>query len=357
MPNRFPNKMTLIDIFSGVGGMSLGFQQVGFEPLLAVEFDAKIADSYKRNHPNTKVIIDDIAKIDLRKTFSKYQGKVTAVIGGPPCQGFSQKGKRDILDDERNYLFRKFIEVVEIVKPQYVLVENVSNILTTENGKFREEIENKFQTLGYGVKSKVINVSDFGVPQMRRRAFFLGKRGDLKIDLPESNKAKTSVWDAISDLPKIESGEGEDFYRYSKKPLSDYQRILRRNSKGIYNHISTKHSEIALKRLSLIPAEKGKECLPKEHLTKSIYSGTWCRLIKNKQAATITTRFDTPSSGQFTHPVLNRAITVREAARLQSFPDDYIFYGNKSSQMKQVGNAVPPLLASIIANLIKKDLN
>jgi DNA (cytosine-5)-methyltransferase 1 len=145
------------------------------------------------------------------------------------------------------------------------------------------------------------------------------------------------------------------FFEYEGKPKSKYQKKLRGNSKGIYNHISTNHSKLAIERLKLIPKGKGREVLPPEHRTRSIYSGTWSRLIEDSVAATITTRFDTPSSGLFTHPILNRCLTVREAARIQSFSDNFIFYGTKTIQMKQVGNAVPPMLAGEIATVILKD--
>lgn len=156
-------------------------------------------------------------------------------------------------------------------------------------------------------------------------------------------------------MPFIESGQGDEVSEYKTSPFSDYQKELRGTCDVLYNHVATKHSSIALKRLSLIPVGCGKEVLPPEHRTKSIYSGTWCRLLENGIAATITTRFDTPSSGRFTHPILDRCLTVREAARIQSFPDSFIFYGNKMSQMKQVGNAVPPLLAYAIAMQIIND--
>jgi len=175
------------------------------------------------------------------------------------------------------------------------------------------------------------------------------------VAMPEPLRNKVTIWDAISDLDYNASGEGLEVDQYAKDPQSDYQKIMRGMSKSLCNHVATRHSKSALHRLSLIPPEKGRECLPKELLTKSIYSGTWTRMRKNDQAVTITTRFDTPSSGEFTHPYLDRAITVREAARIQSFPDDFVFYGTKTSQMKQVGNAVPPRLAYAIANAIIRD--
>lgn len=346
--------MRVVDLFAGVGGLSFGFTMANFETVFAIEHDESIANTYKLNHPETDVFSTDIEKLNLKDLTNKYKN-IDVVIGGPPCQGFSQKGKRLSLDDERNYLFRYFIEFVKAFKPKYFLLENVPNITTTSNGFFKNEIICAFNDLGYEVDVDILTASDFGVPQNRKRAFFLGKKGTEKLLLPKTNGKKTTVADAIYDLPKIKSGEGKDIHNYPCEPLSDYQKLMRKGSKGIYNHQATKHSELALKKLSMIPKGMGKEVLPKELLTKSIFSGTWTRLKEEGFAPTITTRFDTPSSGMFTHPILDRCITVREGARLQSFPDRFIFYGTKSSQLKQVGNAVPPLLAYSIAKIIKKD--
>lgn len=349
-------KPKVIDLFAGVGGMSLGFKHAGFNVVLANEYDSSIAASYQHNLPNTNMIIGDITKLDLQQTFGVFRGKIDVVIGGPPCQGFSQKGQRKTINDPRNFLFKHFAEVVKLVRPTYFVMENVPNILTAENGYFKREIIYFFNDLGYQVSADVLNAADYGVPQNRRRAVILGKMCDTSISLPEPKGKKVTVWDAISDLAFLESGEGDEMIKYPMMIQSHYQEELRDGSDRLYNHIATKHSNLALQRLSLIPTECGKEVLPDEHLTKSIYSGTWCRMKKDDVSVTITTRFDTPSSGRFTHPFLNRAITVREAARLQSFPDTFHFIGNKSSQMKQVGNAVPPKLAQAIANRIMSDI-
>lgn len=347
--------MTVIDLFSGVGGLSQGFVLEGFDIRYAVESDKSIAEAYKLNHPTTEVISEDICKVNLKELNSE---DVTVIIGGPPCQGFSQKGKRLSINDERNFLFREFIRFVDFFKPKYFLMENVPNITTTSSGLFREEIIKEFSKLGYSIDCQVLNAVYFGIPQERKRAFFLGKRGNSLLELPLENKLlkKTTIKDAIYDLPFIESGKGEEISEYDKEMSSDYQKLMRKNSKKLFNHKATNHSKLALERLSMIPKGKGKEVLPSHHKTKSIFSGTWTRLKEDGQAATITTRFDTPSSGLFTHPILNRCLTVREAARIQSFSDDFIFYGAKTSQMKQVGNAVPPLLSKEIAKLIKKDI-
>lgn len=350
-------KPTVIDLFAGVGGLSLGFEMAGFEVALANEFDPSIAEAYKKNRPGTKMIVEDITKLPVDETFGPYEGKVTAVIGGPPCQGFSQKGSRKSINDPRNFLFRYYFEVVKRVKPKYFVIENVPNLLTTEGGYFKDEIVELFSGIGYVVSCGVLCAADFGVPQDRHRTCILGKLGATgPISLPKPNGVHTTVWDAISDLSYLESGEGTEEQGYRNAPQSNYQRMLRAGSDELCNHIATRHSKITLERLEMIAPECGKEMLPEEHHTKSIYSGTWCRMKKDGIAKTITTRYDTPSSGEFTHPYLNRAITTREAARIQSFPDTFRFYGSKSSQMKQVGNVVPPLLGKAIAERILDDM-
>ena len=347
----------IVDLFSGVGGLSYGFIEEGFEIAIANEIDKNIAYSYKMNHPDVKMINEDISKLDISDVFRDLKNiRNKIVLGGPPCQGFSQKGSRLGLDDERNYLFKYFFEVVKYLEPEYFVMENVPNMLTAENGFFKNEIIKLFNEIGYSLDMNVLNSYDFGVPQQRRRAIVLGKRGQDILKLPNQVEDRVNVWDAISDLAFLESGEGLNEQEYIIEASSNYQRRLRGKSNKLYNHVATKHSPIAIERLKLIPPESGRENLPEEHKTKSIFSGTWSRMEKNKPSVTITTRFDTPSSGRFTHPYLNRAITVREAARLQSFPDEFIFYGNKTSQMKQVGNAVPPLLSKAIAKVIKNDI-
>ena len=305
---------TVIDLFAGVGGLSLGFEMEGFDILLANEFDQSIATAYKENHKSTNVVVGDITSLDLSKVFGEYVNKIDVVIGGPPCQGFSQKGKRKTINDERNFLFKHYVEVVKFVKPKYFVMENVPNLLTAEKGFFLNEIKGLFKGYGYSIRYGVLNAADYGVPQNRRRAIIIGKYLATPPELPLPCKQKVTIWDAISDLAYLESGEGEFEQEYRNSPKSDYEKKMRKGSKILYNHMATKHSALALERLSLIPPNAGKEILPKEHITKSVYSGTWSRMKQNDVAVTITTRFDTPSSGKFTHPFLNRAITVREAA-------------------------------------------
>lgn len=349
-------KPKVIDLFAGVGGLSLGFEMAGFDVLLANEYDVSIASAYQLNHPNTQMIVGDITSLDLDKTFGSYKGQVDVIVGGPPCQGFSQKGQRKTIHDERNFLFKYYVKVVDLVRPKYFVMENVPNLLTSEGGFFKQELENLFNEMGYSLSMGVLNASDYGVPQNRRRAVIIGKRDGTAPSLPAASPDGVTIWDAISDLAFLESGEGAETQKYPLPPQSEYEKKMRNGATQLCNHVATKHSDIALERLRMIPPNAGREVLPEEHLTKSIYSGTWTRMRKDEISVTITTRFDTPSSGKFTHPYLHRAITVREAARIQSFPDTFVFTGNKSSQMKQVGNAVPPLLAKAVAETIMHDI-
>lgn len=346
--------MRCVDLFSGVGGMSLGFEQAGMEVIIAIEKDPAIASGYIENLRKTRVVVDKVENIDIESMFHPYkQHGIDVVFGGPPCQGFSQKGKRLHIYDDRNYLFRYFVSVVRYLRPSFFVIENVPNILTAANRYFYQEIYDEFSKLGYIVQARTLNASEYGVPQHRRRAFIVGSLPPFNFEFPVPSQAVVTVNDAISDLPPLKAGEGKEFYPYTSRARTKYQAEMRAGAKGFFNHQATRHSKIALERLAMIPHNGGgKESLTKEHLTKSIYSGTWTRLTEDEPARTITTRFDTPSSGQFTLPRQDRCLTVREAARLQSFPDSFVFTGTKSNQMLQVGNAVPPLLAKSIATAI-----
>lgn len=349
------DELKIIDLFAGVGGLSLGFEQAGFEILIANEYDQSIAEAYIKNRANSNMVVEDITKLAIPETFGAYKGQAGLVIGGPPCQGYSQKGQRKTIHDPRNFLFKYFVEVVKEVDPQYFVMENVPNLLTAQKGYFKQELEKLFSELGYTINAQVLCAADYGVPQNRHRAFIIGKRGTCKVKMPKIIEKRTTIWEAISDLAYLKSGEGTEAADYKKAPETEYQQRMRLGSGKLYNHVATNHSAVALERLAMIPPKGGKEFLPPEHITKSIYSGTWERMDEDDISVTITTRFDTPSSGKFTHPYLDRAITVREAARIQSFPDSFHFFGTKTSQMKQVGNAVPPLLAKAVAKAIFED--
>ncbi|NHB29881.1 DNA cytosine methyltransferase [Helicobacter pylori] len=280
--------------------------------------------------------------------------EINMIIGGPPCQGFSNKGKNLGLKDPRNFLFLEYIKIVKAIKPEIFIIENVKNIISCAKGYFLEEIKERLNALGYQLSYQILNAKDYGVPQNRERAFIVGaSRFSFDFNLLEPSQS-VSVQDAISDLAYLCSNEGAFESDYLNPVQSSYQALMRKNSPKLYNHQATNHSQAALEKLKLINKEQGKECLPKNLHGKQQFKSTWGRLNWNKISPTIDTRFDTPSNGTNSHPKLHRSITPREAARIQSFSDDYIFYGNKTSVCKQIGNAVPPLLALALGKAILK---
>jgi len=361
------DKFNVIDLFSGVGGLSLGFKKTGFKIVSANEYKPDIANTYTKNHPGTRMIVEDITKIKSKDLIPNGE-EIDVVVGGPPCQGFSMAGRRirndgAFLNDPRNELFKEFHRIVKDIKPKVFVIENVAAILNMHGGAVKNEIIRLFKNIGYDTKVKVLLAADYGVPQLRRRAVFIGNRLGIdpenffpkKTHGPGTEKPYTTVSDAILDLPKINAGSGEFETDYAKgEELTEYQKERRSESKKVYNHQATKHDQRIIDLLKTIKPGQGRIHIPKALQTKSIHSGAFGRLEKDKPAYTITTRFDTPSVGRITHPVSHRALTPREAARIQSFDDNFVFYGNKSSVGIQIGNAVPPLLAKAIALRIRE---
>lgn len=349
----------ILDLFSGAGGFSYGIDNVeNFKTVLALDNNLPSLNTLKYNLKNTKIICGDITVDEIKEKTIKTARKlgVNMIIGGPPCQGFSLKGKNLGLKDPRNFLFLEFYNIVKELKPEIFVLENVKSIITTADGYFIKEINKLFSDLGYFINFGVLNTSNFGIPQNRERTIIIGCLTQ-NITLPTIlSKKKVTVKDAISDLAYLNSGEGEIESLYKKEPLSLYQQKMRKNSIKLFNHKATNHNSIALYKLSLIPPEKGKEYLPKHLLGKQKFNTTWSRLEWNNQSPTIDTRFDTPSNGRNSHPELNRAITPREAARIQGFPDNFIFLGNKTDICRQIGNAVPPILGEVIAKNIMSQL-
>jgi len=344
--------LKVLDLFSGVWWLSFWFEKAGFEISWAIEFDKMIWESMKKNHKNTKVFIWDIREI-TPEFVKKEIWNVDIIVWWPPCQWFSLKGKRLWLNDERNFLFKEYIKYVKYFKPKFFVMENVPTILTDQNWYFKDKIIKEFNSFWYNISYWILNASNFWVPQNRKRAIFIWKL-NWNINLPKNSiKKKVTVWEAISDLAYHESWEWvfEDIYK--KDIESEYQKLMRKDSVKLYNHVATNHSKIAIDRLKRIPPEKWKEYLTEK--ISSTFWQTWWRLEKNKPSPTIVTRFDTPSNWKNSHPFLNRAITPREAARLQSFPDTFVFYWNKSSIIKQIWNAVPPLMWEAIAKHILKN--
>ena len=358
--------LKVIDLFAGVGGLSVGFKKAGYKIEAAVEFDKQIAESYKLNHKDTEVFSEDIKEIVLNKKLLKYNPDI--IIGGPPCQGFSMAGARirkGFLDDDRNNLFTYYYELVRQLKPSFFLFENVKGILTMEDGKVFEDIIKTFSDKDnlngdqYYIYPTLLNAVDFGIPQKRERVFIIGslnKKIDFEKVIKETRKSvleryphffdKVSVWEAISNL------EGEDSNGMIENliPKNQFQEFLSSQNRTT-NHIKPKHKIMVVDRMNLI--SEGENYTKLDENIKSVHSGSYGRLIKEEPAPTITTRFDTPSGGRFTHPFENRTLTPREGARIQSFPDNFEFIGTKTSIYKQIGNAVPPKLAFFLAEVLK----
>ena len=356
---RRRRKFIMLDLFSGAGGFSYGMEQnKHFKTAIALDINKMALITFKHNMPDTTTIVGDITDNKVKKEVINLckEKNVNMIIGGPPCQGFSLKGKKLGLDDPRNYLFKEYLNFVEELNPEVFVIENVKALLSTSAGWFKNQIINKVKEMGYYVECGVLTASDFGVPQSRQRAIFICSKRK-KINLPKPTVTKiTTVRDAIYDLAYLNSGEGEFKQNYITKPGSDYQRKMRNGSKKLYNHKASNHAEIAIKKLKMIPPECGKEHLPKEFLGNQKFTGTWGRLKWDTVSPTIDTRFDAASNGTNNHPFLHRSITPREAARLQSFDDKFVFIGSKVEVRMQIGNAVPPLLAKAIADEIFKEI-
>lgn len=360
--------MNVIDLFSGCGGLSLGFIKDGYTVKKAVEFDANIAKTYKMNHPEVDVIVDDIRNIDQSGVFKVKDADV--IIGGPPCQGFSMAGARirnGFIDDPRNYLFKHYFNVVKTVKPKAFVMENVKGIMTMQDGKIFEEILRIFSDSEmldgkpYKLHYRVVKATEFGVPQKRERMIIIGTRvfdfdfdemweqtkQEILMEYPHYFDAVT-VEDAIGNLETTTA----DGNIKNPKPITEYQKYLASDSTVLSNHTKTNHSRVAVDRMSRVA--NGENFTSLEETINSVHSGSYGRLCWDEQAPTITTRFDTPAGGRFIHPTENRTLSPREAARIQSFPDDFVFYGNKTSICKQIGNAVPPKVSYFLARLINK---
>lgn len=335
MSTKKQKQYNIVDLFSGVGGLSLGFKKVGFELVFANDNDEEASKTFTYNHPESKFYLGDIKELDTKKV-KKYisNKKIDVLVGGVPCQSFSMVGfrttnKGNIENDPRHYLFKEFIRIAKILKPKVVIIENVAAILSSHDGKIKEEIIKDLKSIGYNVDYTVLNAADYGVPQLRKRAVFIGNNLGVRNVFPEKTHSPSkyvSVGEAFKNLPKA-------------------------------NHEPKKLNGLVLKRVKLIKPGQNWRSLPKDLQTGSKHSGAYGRLDPKQPSRTLTTRFDTPPGGYVTHPVENRAITVREGARIQSFPDDFVFIGTKTAQYRQVGNAVPVNMSHAVAKSIKKMLD
>ena len=351
-----------IDLFAGAGGLSCGFEWVGGRVVGGVEIDEDAASTFKANHKHAKVWTCDIRQLSVKK-IAKEIGPIDVVIAGPMCQGVSQRGPRDP-KDERNFAFWTFAKFVRALKPKYFLMENVPALASdVHNRSLAVAVFEELESLGYHLAADVMNAAWFGVPQLRYRTVVLGSR-DSQPYFPAvaergvlgrfTEAAFTTVGEAIMDLPRGPAGGGEDDAPLTdpREPLSEYAAMMREGARRLYNHWSADTEEVNLARIRCVP-EGGnwhnirKDILPRRFLEvrPSDHTTTYRRLDRTHPAHTVTTECGNVTSGAFTHPRQNRAITVREAARLQGFPDRFRFIGPRGAQYKQAGNAVPPLMA------------
>ncbi|MEB3230548.1 MAG: DNA cytosine methyltransferase [Leptolyngbyaceae bacterium] len=382
--------MKFIDLFAGAGGLSCGLEMAGFQAILANDVVEQYTETYRKNHPDTKIILGDVRQVwekDLRQELSLKVGELDLLAGGPPCQGFSVNAPVRTLDDERNHLFKDFLKIAAILNPKAILIENVTGIVQLGKGTIVEQIYKVLQSLGYAVKHRILFAGHYGVPQMRFRTIFIGIRKSQKeIEFPKPThnakavanfagakelcfdipplfasalKKHTTVWDAISDLPPIKSGSRNETLDYEKVPQNEYQASLRHGSEKVWNHSCASLGPINLERLKYIPQGGSWRDIPYDLLPtgmkrarRSDHTKRYGRLHPDALCSTVLTKCD-PHWGSFFHPEQDRVLSIREAARIQSFPDHYKFTGSITQQYEQVGNAVPPLMAKAIGESIK----
>ncbi len=330
LSNPTVNSNTYIDLFCGAGGFSKGFDDQGFKNVFSNDYEKSFCETYKANFPNHRLLQKNIEDLSKKEILSLTKNvKIDVIIGGPPCQGFSMAGNigRKFIDDPRNHLFKEFLRVANIVKPNFIVMENVQRLYTHNKNKTKDEIINRFNEIGYHVECKVLNSVHFSVPQMRRRVVFIGSKITKNIIFPMEKINKTlNIKNAIHDLPELKSGQ----------------------KSGINNHVAMNHSEQMLKKMKFVKDGSGREDIPKKLRPKSGDIRKYIRYDSSKPSICIT-----GDMRKVFHYSQNRALTVRELARIQTFPDNFFFKGSTISQQQQIGNAVPPMMARSIAQCIK----
>jgi DNA (cytosine-5)-methyltransferase 1 len=345
-----------IDLFSGAGGMSLGAEWAGVTVKTAVELDPNAAATYQLNHQDAKVLNCNIKKVkDLSAEYPSSPKNQLVVFGGPPCQGFSTSNQRTrSKENPSNWLFAHYLRIVNEIRPDWVVFENVKGILETERGYFFKSVLKKLSAAGYTTSDWVLNAADFGVPQRRSRLFVIGSLHGKRVQEPAPTVARpVTVADAILDLPVLQNGAASNVMEYRSAPKSEYAQWLRGELNECTNHLVTRNNEKILKRYRHIPEGGNWESIPPRLMknyadTNRCHTGIYKRLKLNEPSVVI----GNFRKNMLIHPTQNRGLSVREAARLQSFPDNFKFVGSIGFQQQQVGNAVPPLLAQAVFNSI-----
>ena len=355
----------VLDLFCGAGGLSLGFKMAGFNIVGGIDFNQEAIDTHTLNFKDGFHFCGDISSLSNEFILEKFENKVDVIIGGPPCQGFSTANmwQKDHEEDERNKLFYQFIRFVELLKPKAFVMENVRGILTKDNGHAKEAMMEIMDRLGYKVDVKVLIASDYGVPQKRMRAFFIGINKEVGeiFDFDKLEKQpKVTVEEAISDLYDIENitknSTVEDILYLEKESSSEYQKLMRKDSDNVlYNHNIKYPKEIVQTRMKHVPEGGNWKDVP-EYLWDTVRTNRHSSAYRRLDSKAVSITIDTGHMNYF-HPKYDRVPTVRESARIQSFPDDFIFTGGQGAQFRQVGNAVPPLLSKAIATALKPYLD
>jgi DNA (cytosine-5)-methyltransferase 1 len=339
-----------VDLFCGAGGMSLGLEMAGYSIQLGLDFVKDCEETHNINFKNVPFICGDITDVkgsEILDRIGLKKGDLALVSGGPPCQGFSTvNGKSRFLENPKNKLFVQFVRMIDELSPTWFVMENVTGLLSMDSGNVKDAIIAAFRSIGYNVEAKVLNAVDYGVPQNRKRAIFIGNNAGYKIEFPEPTHG-----DSTKQL--------DFFHQKNLNPVKTVGEALKgiTSTSKLTNHILPLHADIVLKRMSFVPEGGNQKDIPKEFKPPQKFLNTYGRLHRDKPSNTIHTRFDVASTGSLYHPTENRALTVREGARLQSFPDSYEFSGKKGSQYRQVGNAVPPLLAKAVGEKILSIMN